>query len=341
MKFDISQQPLVPAFLTLLALAVAAACCLDLPTGTLDAAFATAIGETGEAGTDGLMLRPLNDMLGAFEVARPVWSRVFMGFLILFTGMCTGRMTVRSNLYGHSTCLAIPLYGIIVCGLNGFDGALAALTASALLALAVKNFCRSFRNGYSFDVLFRAGLYTGILLLVRHEALPLVLLLPSAILLFRRTRRESIVALAGLVIPPLVVCYLNWGAGGTFLAPLLAFVDFFDFGVPFGFLATLDIAPLLLAGAVALLDLLALGFFFANIYLLSSKSRTILLFATCAFILTLATAAMPTATAATFALWAVPSAILLPVFFVRAHRNLARTLYAGLWALAVAALLLQ
>lgn len=331
MKFDLSQQPLVPAFLSLLALAVAAACCLDLQPGIPDPG----------SGVDGLVLRPLNDMLGAFEAARPVWSRLLVGFLILFAGMCTGRMTVRFNLYGQSTCLAIPLYGIIVCGLAGFDGVLGALAASALLALAVKNFCRSFRNGYSFDVLFRGGLYTGTLLLVRHEALPLVLLLPSAILLFRRTRRESIVALTGLLIPPLVVCYVNWAAGGDFRAPLLAFADFFDFGVPFGFLATLDRAPLLLVGAVALLDSVALVYLFKNIRLLSSKSRSILLFDTCAFILALATAAMPTSTAATVALWAVPSAILLPVFLVRTHRNLARALYAGLWAVALTALSMQ
>lgn len=335
MKFDISQQPLVPSFLTLLLLAVLAACSFDLSSADAVAAA------DGIPAVDGLVLPTLNDLLGRFEAAHPVWSRLLVGFLIIFTGMCTGRMTVRYNLYGHSTCLAIPLYGIIACSLGTLDVALAALVDSALLALAVKNFCRSFRNGYGFDALFRGGLYTGILLLVRHEMLPLVLLLPSAILLFRRTRRETAVALTGFSIPLFVACYLNWGAGGAFLAPIFAFADSFRFGVPFGFLAALDVPTMILTAAVALLDLLALAFLFTNIYVLSSKSRTILLFNTCAFILTLAAAAMPTATATSFALWAVPSAVLLPVFFVRTHLKLARLLYLGLWMLAVLTLVLQ
>ncbi len=338
MKFDISQQPLVPSFLTLLALAVLAACCLDLlPAGAAGAAVATDEGP----GADGLVLPTLNVLLGRFEVVHPVWSRLFVGFLVLFTGMCTGRMTVRYNLYGHSTCLAIPLYGIIACSLGILEAALAALVASALLALAIKNFCRSFRNGYGFDALFRGGLYTGILLLVRHEMLPLLLLLPSAILLFRRTRRETVVALTGFLIPLFIACYLNWGAGGAFLAPILAFADSLRFGIPFGFLAMLGIPTMILAAVVALLDLLALVFLFRNIHIQSSKSRTILLFNTCALILTLGAAAMPTSTAASFALWAVPSAILLPVFFVRLSLSLARMLYLGLWIFAVLALVLQ
>ena len=44
-------------------------------------------------------------------------ARWIAGLLMLFTGMSSGRLTVRYNLYSVGTCLAIPLYGAIACGL--------------------------------------------------------------------------------------------------------------------------------------------------------------------------------------------------------------------------------
>ena len=62
---------------------------------------------------------------------------------MLFTGMSVGRLTVRYNLYSVGTCLAIPLYGAIACGLAVGGDCLTTFAASALLALATKNFCLS------------------------------------------------------------------------------------------------------------------------------------------------------------------------------------------------------
>ena len=43
---------------------------------------------------------------------------------------------------------------------------LAGFAASMLLALATKNYCRAFCNGYGFDAIFRASLYLGLMPLV-------------------------------------------------------------------------------------------------------------------------------------------------------------------------------
>lgn len=92
---------------------------------------------------------------------------------MLFTGMSIGRLTVRYNLYSVGTCLAIPLYGAIACGLAVGGDCLTTFAASALLALATKNFCRSYCNGFGFDAIFRASLYIGLLPLVATAAAPL------------------------------------------------------------------------------------------------------------------------------------------------------------------------
>ena len=93
----------------------------------------------------------LGGALTRFQAAYPVWARLAAGFMILFTGMCTGRIAIRYNLYGVSTCLPIPLYAVVACGIFSGGNYLTAFAASMLLALAAKNYCRSYCNGYGFD----------------------------------------------------------------------------------------------------------------------------------------------------------------------------------------------
>ena len=214
MKFNIARQTLVPAFLTLVALAAFAMWSAGSPAGDLP------VGNPSPTGGE-LALSTPAELLARFQAACPGWSRWIGGFLILFVGMSLGRLTVRYNLYSVGTCLAIPLYGAITAGLLDKESFLTTLTAATLLALASRNYARSFCNGYGFDALFRASLYLGILMLIVPAALPFVLILPLAVALFRRTLRETVVAIAGLLLPILTFCYLNWGAGGDFIDPLL------------------------------------------------------------------------------------------------------------------------
>ena len=70
----------------------------------------------------------------------------------------------------------------IACGLAVGGDCLTTFAASALLALATKNFCRSYCNGFGFDAIFRASLYIGLLPLVATAAAPLLILLPLALI---------------------------------------------------------------------------------------------------------------------------------------------------------------
>ena len=334
MKFDIARQPLVPAFLTLAALAVAAmwgAAGHGFDPAQLNGT--AAIQPEAATSPEALLLQ--------FQTAHPVWARWIAGVLILFTGMCAGRMTIRYNLYSVGTCLAIPLYGAIVCGLAVGDDFLPAFTASALLALSVKNFARSFCNGYGFDAIFRASLYLGLLPFVSTAALPLLLILPLAVLLFRRTLREVAVAAAGLLLPAFTICYINWGAGGEFTAPLTALGNAFIAGKPLMLFTAIPFRNLILLGGILVLDLLAVLFFLSDIYAVGTKSRTILIYIISVLVLAAAVLCGPAATPGAVALAAVPSAVLLPFMFVRIHRNIALLLYLLLLASAVIGTILQ
>ena len=209
---------------------------------------------------------------------RTSWARWIAGLLMLFTGMSIGRLTVRYNLYSVGTCLAIPLYGAIACGLAVGGDCLTTFAASALLALATKNFCRSYCNGFGFDAIFRASLYIGLLPLIATAAAPLLILLPLAVMLFRSTLREVAVAVAGLLLPALTLCYVNWAAGGEFLAPVAEPGSAFIAGTPLSLFLSTPVQNLVLPGAVFLLDLTALLFFLSDIYALGTKPRLIFIF---------------------------------------------------------------
>ena len=334
MKFNIARQTLVPAFLTLLALAAVAMWNAGSPAGNLQAGTPAPTG--GE-----LALTTPAELLARFQAACPGWSRWIGGFLILFAGMSLGRLTVRYNLYSVGTCLAIPLYGAITTGLLDKDSFLTALTAATLLALASKNYARSFCNGYGFDALFRASLYLGILLLIVPAALPFVLILPLAVALFRRTLRETVVALAGLLLPILTFCYLNWGAGGGFIDPLLRGYGLLATGDPLAAALAIPGRKLLLLGGILLLDLTALFYFLSDIYAVGTKSRAIFIFYACLLLLNIPAACNPAATPAIILLTAIPSAVLMPFLLVRIHRTFTLIVYLLLLAATIAIALLQ
>ena len=343
MKFDIARQPLVPAFLTLAALAVVAMWSAGGPAVSMavQAGHAAGTVDIGRNAAGALAVSSPGELLAQFQAAHPVWARWIAGLLMLFTGMSVGRLTVRYNLYSVGTCLAIPLYGAIACGLAVSGDCLTTFAASALLALATKNFCRSYCNGFGFDAIFRASLYIGLLPLVATAAAPLLILLPLAVMLFRRTLREVAVAVAGLLLPALTLCYVNWAAGGEFLAQVAEPGSAFIAGTPLALFLATPVQNLVLPGAVFLLDLTALLFFLSDIYALGTKPRLIFIFNISALLLTAAALCGPAATPATVALAAVPSAVLLPFMFVRIHRAIALPLYLLLLASAVISAVLQ
>ena len=262
----------------------------------------------------------LGGALARFQAAYPVWARLAAGFMILFTGMCTGRIAIRYNLYGVSTCLPIPLYAVVACGIVSGGNYLTAFAASMLLAL---------------DAIFRASLYLGLLPLVYAPATPLVLILPLAILLFRRTFREVVVAAAGLILPVLTACYVSWGAGEEFTAPVTALADAVVSGVPLWIFTALPLPSLVMLCIIAALALTALFFFLSDIYAAGTKPRFILIFNIGILAMTLALLCTPSVTPEAFTLTAVPAALLFPVLFVRIDRRIALPVYLILLAASV------
>lgn len=92
MKFDIARQPLVPAFLTLAALAVVAMWNAGGPAVSMavQAGHAAGTVDIGRNAAGALAVSSPGELLAQFQAAHPVWARWIAGLLMLFTGMSVG-----------------------------------------------------------------------------------------------------------------------------------------------------------------------------------------------------------------------------------------------------------
>ena len=319
MKTDVTRQPLLPALATLLLVAA---------VGMARSAWAPFPAERiGEAAA------PLGQFLGQMQAAAPGWSRLFAFALAAVCGVQIGRLTVRYGLYASPTCLAIPLYGFVACGVYVASDTLSTAVASWLFVRSLRNFCAAFRNGYTFNATFRAALYLGLLPLVSVAALPLPVLIVPAVFCFKRTLRECAVALFGLLLPVAATCYVGWAAGDGFLAPLEGMAA--AFLTPSGYRLFDGMSPFTLAyaGLLLFLTLWSVFSFFVDFFGMGIRQRAVLCFALFALFFCGGLFAAPCATVSVLALAAVPVSVLMPLVFVRIHKTCSLTLYAALFVL--------
>lgn len=322
MKASIARQPLVPAFLILVALTTAVLC------------FAPQVAEISPSA--GEPESQLGGLLTGFQTAYPVLATIAGALLFLLTGLLLGRLGMRYNLYSANTCLPIPLFGMGAYGILFAPGFLVAATSAYLLTLSLQHFARAYSFGYGFDAIFRGSLYLGLLPLIYAPGILMLLLMPLAILIFHRTLRELAVATTGVVLPLLTACYLSWGFGGSFLSPLMQFGPCFETEQPLALLFGLSPVGLILTATLVTLTIASIFFFLSDMYAVAVKSRYILIYNISMFLLLAGMLCLPCASAPLFALLAIPAALLLPVMFVRIHPYLALVLYLLLLCLASA-----
>ena len=316
---NLTRQPLLLAFATLLALVVATILRkqgLSFPPEAVEGARPMAAG-----------------WLLSLQTAFPRLAWSLCGVLAIVSSLSLGRLGPRYTLYSGGTLLTIPLYGVVACGLFLSDDYLTGFLASFLLVRAVCDFCASYRTGYTFDALFRGALYLGILPLLYAPALLLVPFLPIVTLLFKRTFREWIVAIAGLLLPAAALCYVHGLITGNFTAPAeelwLCLQGPGRFPIFSGASFVLILQLLSLSAAV----LGALFYFLSDIYAANTRARAILTSQVWLLLLCVGMGTLPSMTASLFPLLAIPASLLLPLLFVRLRSSFANALYLALLAL--------
>ena len=311
---NIVKQPLPIALLTLIGLASMA---IFLSDGFLLS-----------GGVEAESLTPLAQWIEGWQEGHPLTARLLALFLVITEALMIARIGTRHSLYSGGSPISMPLFALTALGVLQSPNELTGILGALLLVRALRNFSASARNGYTFTPLFRGALYLGLLPLLHAPALLLIPLSGCALILFRRTLREGIITLGGLLLPLGSACYLSWAFGGNLEAPLMQITSILSQAprLPLferaSFLLILQLLILLSASLCAL-------FFLSSRYN-ATKARSILSLFSWGYILSLAMLLTRGATANLFPLVAVPTTLLLPYLFVRLRPLYANTLYGAL-----------
>ncbi len=285
---------------------------------------------------------PQTLLQGWLQEVQTAWPRTAQALWFVLTSasaLTLGRLGLRYKLYARNNLLPISLYGLVAWGLLFSDDLLCGSLCALLLCRVLRNYCSSYRNGYSFTSTFRGSLYLGMIPLLYAPALPLMLLILLCPLLFRRTLREWIVALTGLLFPLFALCYLHWALTEDLLSPAVAIWQ--GMLTPSGFSLFSGRSIILAIQLVVILaaTLWALFYFLADRYAATTKVRSILTLQAWLLFLGIAMLFLPGTTANLLPLLAVPISLLLPLLFLKLPPRWANLLYALLWLLTLLHLL--
>lgn len=272
----------------------------------------------------------LGAMLGSWQSAHPVAALCTACAVWFAAGWVIGLVVRVRELYFVRTTLTIPVFGIAACGIFFAHDSLTAAVASLLFAIAMRSYFDAFRDGYGFSPVFAGSMCLGLLPLLYAPAATLIVLMPLAVMIFKRSAREAIVAVAGVLFGPLAVCYVNWGAGGEFAEPAMQTAEALTAASGYRFFASVQAGAAVLAGCLLALVLGAAFISSANVYSMNSRARYITIYNMCAFAAALTTVALPSSTPAALGLIAVPTAMAVPAMLVQIRASAANAIYCGL-----------
>ena len=314
MKFgDIIRQPLPVATFTFLVVVIVA--------------FVRAWVTQRFAGEIPAVSAPLGYYTAALRLSWPLLSAAASIVMLFVAGFLIGRSSVRAELYATRCFLAMPLFGVVSCGVLLSSDYLTQSLTLLLLALASRNYYNSFHRHYCFDRMFRGSLYVGLIPLLYAPGAGLLLLIPLVVLLFRRTLREAVVALSGAILPLFFAGFIHWAAGGRFYGPVRQVAAaitsdsgyrFFDGNTLFSLIAWGVIFFLLICSAAGVL---------LDIRTLKTKPRNILFYNLYVLCVVAGIYFVPYSSPVTLTLVAPAAATLIPVVLTKFNSAAASMFY--------------
>ncbi len=150
----------------------------------------------------------------------PHLSIVVSGILLLINSSVISRLSTRSMLYGVRSLTASPLIIIALGSVMTPENSLVVSLMSLMVSTSIYLSFDKIGIGNRSHGIFYGGLLSGLVLLIYPASAPMLLLVPFIIFLLRRTGREEIVMLFGLLFPSFVYLYSYWLCGYDLFAPL-------------------------------------------------------------------------------------------------------------------------
>lgn len=175
------------------------------------AAFrAVTMPEAMDIHVEGMM--PLGTLLDSV-VPAGVWTCVAGGVAIFVCAVLLTSIVVRYSVSPVRTYLPMSLYMAAACGAYLPEASVSAMLLPLILADACSNAVESFRRTYRFGQVFQSAFLVGMAPMLYAPSIVAVLIVPVTLVLYRRTAREAVAAVIGVMMP-LFLCSMAWWVAG-------------------------------------------------------------------------------------------------------------------------------
>lgn len=279
--------------------------------------------------------------IGRFAASHTIAAGVISSLLVFSNAFHITRIMSRNLVFTARSYLPGIFYLLASCGIFFGAADLSSVLAATLLIRACSAFIASFVRADSFHISFRGAFVLGLTPLLHPYAALLLLLVPVAMTVFRRTVREGVVAFVGALLPSLAWAYLVWATDGEFSAPYIAMWNGVTTGAGIiGGTSPADIARYAAAGFFAVMVLLSVFSYLASSGDMRTRAVRINTFMVWFLVIAAGAFALPGAGAGDMTVIAIPVAFILPAFFIRQKGRVSAICYALLIATITAANLL-
>lgn len=270
---------------------------------------------------------PLGSLLNRANAASTLLGTVAWAIMVIYSAMAIGQCAIRYSLYPAYTVIGIPIFGIIATAILVSHQMLLSAVALLFMALAIKYMLRYIMVSESYGDLSLAMLYFGILPIIYAPTAILYVLLPIAILLIKSHWRDWITAVTSLLFPLFALCYWSWCAGSGFGSPATAMCDSMMTNCGFSTWSLLSFASFGLIVLVLIMVSCSIYMLLSDRYALNGKARVAMRFNVIMTLVAMAMIFMPSSSATTLSLLAVPISSLTPLMFIKMERNFTRLIY--------------
>ncbi|MFI3302903.1 MAG: hypothetical protein SNH35_05770 [Rikenellaceae bacterium] len=260
-----------------------------------------------------------------WQVAHPVWSSIFLWFLITYLSVKLGQLVSRYDLYGSKSYLTMEFFPMLSVGLAVNVASLRGVLVAMLVTYSLIRYASSYRNANCVGVLLSGSVALGVAVLLYSPAIVLWGVVPFVLVIFERTIREVIVAMVSLLIVPFAYIYSLWVMGGDFGCELSRFVGLIVVDSGYSVWASLSVVAICVVGIVLCLTINSA----LIISLLENtiKARRRLKIVAIYAVAIAAMLAMPSSDSVVFAIMAIPASILIPITLLSFGRKMSFIIY--------------
>lgn len=246
-------------------------------------------------------------------------------FFALWAAVSITRLVSRNLVFAAKTHTFLPLMAIVSLGIVWQSPMSPAVAAMFLLARGSEYMAAAFRRTSRPGDLFGGGMMPGLAPLVYAPASIFLFMVPLAMMVFRRSKRESALTVVGVLLPVFIAAYWTWARGGAFLS---VFTDTADFLMTRqGFEPLPPMAALVCGGLAAACVVVSLGSLAADSGTIRTRALRIHVYMVCFLVVAGLGFALPCASWGDLPMAAVPVGVVGASWFSRHDGWIPNVLY--------------